>query len=254
MKVLTIRGSVVIGFATVVIGGLGAEAPSQSLPTMLATALQPEDAQAANILTAQTLEINGNLYDNPLAGTVDRYLLNPQGQVDGLLLTNRVQVKFPPHLGDDLVQVFRPGDTVTIAGYPGVPTNLGLEVRAYQLANPRTQQVVVDRPPAYPPHLQPMQSAARYGTFSVSGRVYRWLVSRRGDIKGIVLESGEQIKFPPHVGYQLEGLAREGSAVQAEGYGAETPYGRVIEAFSLTVDGQAIAIRGFAPGMPRRLH
>jgi hypothetical protein len=183
-------------------------------------------------------------YGESFGGTVDRYLLNPEGIVDGLLLEDGLQVKFPPHMGERVTQVVEPGNRITVNGVPGVPVEWGQEVRAYQITNAETQETIVDQPPAYPPR-PPVDS--RYETLTVTGTADHWLVGRRGEIKGIVLSSGAQIKFPPHVGYQLTGLVREGAAIQAEGFGSQNSYGQVIEATSLIIDGQPLAIGAAAP-------
>jgi hypothetical protein len=36
-------------------------------------------------------------------GTVDRFLLNPHGDADGLLLTDGMEVHFPPHMAKKVV-------------------------------------------------------------------------------------------------------------------------------------------------------
>lgn len=56
-------------------------------------------------------------------GRVEHYLLNPRGAVDGLLLDNGLQVKFPPHLGDSVSRVVERGDRVRVTGVPGVASN-----------------------------------------------------------------------------------------------------------------------------------
>jgi hypothetical protein len=183
-------------------------------------------------------------YGDSFNGTVEHYLLNPEGIDDGLLLENGLQVKFPPHMGERLTEVIQPGDRITVSGVPGAPAEWGQEIRAYQITNADTQQTIVDQPPAYPPR-PPVDS--RYENLTVSGTAERWLVGLRGEIKGIVLSSGAQIKFPPHVGYQLVNLARQGAEIQAEGFGSQNSYGQVIEATSLIVDGQPVTLGASVP-------
>lgn len=43
-------------------------------------------------------------------GVVAQYLMNPDGFVDGLLLSNNIIVRFPPHLGQVLTQNVSPQD------------------------------------------------------------------------------------------------------------------------------------------------
>src|SRR5260370_2869157 len=41
-------------------------------------------------------------------GVVAQYLMNPDGFVDGLLLSNNTIIRFPPHLGQFLTQTLSP--------------------------------------------------------------------------------------------------------------------------------------------------
>ncbi|MGA8655986.1 MAG: hypothetical protein WB586_07525 [Chthoniobacterales bacterium] len=43
-------------------------------------------------------------------GTVLQCLLNPRGEVDGLLLEDGTFIKFPPYWGTELAQVAKPND------------------------------------------------------------------------------------------------------------------------------------------------
>ncbi len=61
------------------------------------------------------------------SGEVERYLLNPQGLVSGLILNNGLQVKFPPNSANSLVATIKPGDSVKVTGTPGIPSNFGQE-------------------------------------------------------------------------------------------------------------------------------
>src|ERR1700758_3457726 len=50
-------------------------------------------------------------------GTVSQYLLNPRGEVDGLLLEDHTVIKFPPHLARELVEVIKPKERVRANGH-----------------------------------------------------------------------------------------------------------------------------------------
>jgi hypothetical protein len=47
---------------------------------------------------------------------VERFLLDPAGAAQGMLLTNGMQVHFAPHLGTRILAVIRPGNRVTVYG------------------------------------------------------------------------------------------------------------------------------------------
>ncbi|MFH7027370.1 MAG: hypothetical protein ACHBN1_18695 [Heteroscytonema crispum UTEX LB 1556] len=147
-------------------------------------------------------------------------------------------MKFPPHLSTNLTNTVKVGDRVTVAGYGGIPNKSGQEIRAYSITNSQTQRAVTDQPAPYPPA---PPTTFNYSNLSVEGTVQHWLVEGRGEINSLLLSNGAQVKFPPHVGYQLSNVAT-GAKIQAQGYGIRNNYGQVLEAASLIVDGQAIAI------------
>jgi hypothetical protein len=181
------------------------------------------------------------------AGTVQKYLLNPEGRVDGLLLNNGLQVKFPPHLSDQLTNLIAPNAEVSITGKPGTPTRFGQEIRAIQITNRQTQQTIAAQPPTTPP--SPPANSTSYTNLSAEGTTQHWLVGHRGELNGLILSSGVEVKFPPHVGEQLVNLIQGNDKVEVQGFGSRNSYGKVIEATQLTVNGQNIAI---APRLPKK--
>ncbi len=179
------------------------------------------------------------------SGKVERYLLNPEGLVDGLMLSNGLQVKFPPHMTNSLITTVKVGDSIKVVGDSGIPSSLAQEIHAFSITNTTTQRTVVNQPPADPP---PSPSNS-YSNLSVEGTAQHWLVGHRGEIKGIILSSGAQVRFPPHVGDQLFNTAKLGASIQAQGFGTSTNYGQVLEVTSLKVNGQPINLypAGFWP-------
>lgn len=181
------------------------------------------------------------------SGTVERYLLNREGLADGLLLNNGLQVTFPPHLSASLVATIKPGDRVTLTGFPGISSSFGQEVQGYSITNTASGKTVIDQPSATPP--VPPTPVAAYSNLSASGTARSWLVGRQGELRGIVLSDGTQIKFPPHIGYRLSNLAQSGAKVEAQGYGTNSGYGKTLEATSLTIAGQPVPIDAPTPGL-----
>jgi hypothetical protein len=194
-----------------------------------------------------------------VAGQVQQYLLTPHGEVDGLLLSDGTVVKFPPHLGSALTSAVGPGDPVTVIGFLGVATPHGRAMRALTITNTRTGRAVVDQPPParpMPPHLRGLALTA----ITVSGTVSRVLVTPAGDVDGVILSGGEQVKLrpgkpgkkdkPDKKGRPVQAAAaiatvleRPGTAVTATGAGTRNAFGTVVAAETLTVDGPAILPR-----------
>ena len=84
-----------------------------------------------------------------IRGTVSQYMMNPDGLVDGLLLSDNTIVRFPPHMGQQLVQALKTQDLVRVEGFlefQGV-------IHAATITNANSKQSVVDTPPS--PQNQP---------------------------------------------------------------------------------------------------
>lgn len=187
-------------------------------------------------------------------GTVQQYLLNPEGRVDGLLLKNGLQVKFPPHLSNQLTSLIASNAEVSITGMAGTATRFGQEIRAIQITNQKTQQTIAAQSPnPLPP---PPANSASYTSFSAEGNTQHWLVGHRGELNGLILSSGVEVKFPPHVGEQLVSMIQGNDKVQVQGFGSRNSYGQVIEATQLTINGQNVALTppavSIAPLLPKK--
>ena len=51
-----------------------------------------------------------------VTSTVERFLVNPDGYADGMILLNGVEVYFPPYLSDDVLAAIHVGDRITVYG------------------------------------------------------------------------------------------------------------------------------------------
>lgn len=168
--------------------------------------------------------------------SVRRFLLNPHGDVDGLLLRDGTQVNFPAHMSRELTAAVKVADDVSIEGYRPFP---GL-VKAYVITNIHTGQRVIEREPGLrdriPPHLREASLAA----VSTSGKVEHLLLGVRGEVKGVILDNGDTIRVPPHASYRLGALLQVGQPIAASGYGSATQYGHALEAVAIGSSGQTL--------------
>src|SRR6185312_12786835 len=69
-------------------------------------------------------------------GKVSRLLVNPFGEVDGLLLDRGTLVTFPKYMGEQLTASVKPGDTVEVKGYPEAAG----QIKGYVITNSRSGQ------------------------------------------------------------------------------------------------------------------
>lgn len=177
-----------------------------------------------------------------LDGRLQQWLLNPNGDIDGLLLADGTQVAFPPHLSAAVQGMLKPGDRVQVSGWraPEAPV-----LRAASLsANGHT---VADQPPALadlPP--TPPRERGALAAMSASGRVSRLLYTDRGDVHGVLLDNGSIVRFPPHAGAALAPTLQPGSTVSAKGWGSRGPLGSALEATA--IGGSADSMRELFAG------
>jgi len=167
--------------------------------------------------------------------TVSRMLVNPFGEVDGVLLDSGALITFPPHMSEQLAAAVRPGDAVDIKGYPEMPG----QIKGYVITNTRTGQTVMahPKPPAGmkpPPHLR----GVGLKEMSAQGEIRHLRYGGKGEVNGLILANGTTVRFPPHVSFQFAQLFQVGRSIVASGYGTENQYGRAFEATALGPSGQ----------------
>lgn len=178
-------------------------------------------------------------------GTVSQYLLNPRGEVDGLLLDDQTVIKFPPHLARELVQVIKPKERVHANGHLEAERLL----KGHVIANPATGRAIREIKPAPPeraatlPVLQPL---------SVAGKIRVVRRNPHGDTDGIIFEDGTVLNLPPHGGRQFAELLREGHLLAAVGFGTVNDFGRAIAAAMIGPSADALAVIEPPPVRPKR--
>ena len=70
---------------------------------------------------------------------------------------------------------------------------------------------------------------------SITGAVKQYLLTPVGDVEGVELQDGTDVRFPPHMGAALAAIVRPGDRVSVMGFVApQTPYGRAVKALTIT--------------------
>ncbi|OLE53216.1 MAG: hypothetical protein AUG51_14075 [Acidobacteria bacterium 13_1_20CM_3_53_8] len=211
---------------------------------------------------------------------VAAYLLDDRSAVNGLLLTSGDQLHFSPQTGEAVAAQIKVGDEVTATGHAGTKSNYGRELRVEQIsANGRTI-TEAEHGPKHPPEPHDRrgpkaaderpappdahaQSEARMETnvapssdadanqtqttqpetFKASGTIQTHLVNGHGDVDGLILSSGEQMRFSPKVG-KLVVAAEQGAdtLVSVEGAVVRGRSGTIVRPSLITVGNQTIAL------------
>lgn len=161
-------------------------------------------------------------------GRVSRFLINPYGEVDGLMVGERTLIKFPPHLSQTLQNAVKPGQSVRIFGQ----AEAAGVIKADAIVNLANGQTVIDRPPAFdanpplPPHLR----AAQLRQLSVRGKIAMVLTGPRGEANGVILDDGSIVRFAPD---SLRTPLEPGAPFAANGLGTRNSVGTAIEAIDV---------------------
>lgn len=177
-------------------------------------------------------------------GTLSRFVINPEGDVDGFLLSDGSLVRFPPHMGSQLVNTVHQGDSVRIAGFRDGAGN----VSGQQITDERTSRQIVDQPPPVngmrvPPSLR----GAGLVKLSVRGTVARVTTAPGGEPDGVMLTNGTIIRMPPPVAQQFASLIRPDVVVAAIGYGTHNQYGEALQATAFGTPGNITQLYNDAP-------
>ena len=117
--------------------------------------------------------------ESVVTGQLQRWLVNPNGEADGLLLSDGTQVSFPPHLSQEALAAFHPGERIEVRGFkaPDVPV-----MRAASLRAPASGRSIADNGPPPPRADRPApRDTSALTAMSASGRIERVLYTDRGE-------------------------------------------------------------------------
>lgn len=150
--------------------------------------------------------------EHTASSRVQLWLVDPAGQVDGVLLRDGRQMYFSPDVGRNLTLSVRIGDPIHVTVDRG-------------------RRFVVDERDDNRFELTPVlahgggpASVAALQHLTASGNVVTFLRTPDGVIDGFVLSTGAQVRFPPVLGPRLASV-RLGDRLVVEGLGTRGAYG-----------------------------
>ncbi len=182
---------------------------------------------------------------NAYNGQVGEWTTNDDFIYDGFYLQStqgKFLVKFPAHMGDQLLKTIKKGNAVTVNGVEEINPAGEREIRLVNLiANGKT---IVDAPPATLP--DPSAETQTSG----SGKITAFQKNREGEVNGYILDEKIILRVPPHVNRQLDTLIAKGSAVSYSGIKKSATNGEassgnytIIHCQTITVNGTQYMIR-----------
>ncbi|HHZ50709.1 hypothetical protein [Xanthomonas vasicola] len=179
-----------------------------------------------------------------VSGTVERFMLTPNGDVDGLWLRDGTQVGFPPHLSTEVKAAVRAGDNVVVQGFR--LGNLPV-LQVSSIRSGRSGREVVDRPPTFGAPPPPPPTPGQLTPLQADGKIQRLVYGPAGEVNGALVSDGTVVRMPPHLALQFADLLRVGAPLSASGFGVATPDGRAIEATQLGRDRSSLRTLFTAP-------
>ncbi|MBS0369423.1 MAG: hypothetical protein JSS57_09515 [Proteobacteria bacterium] len=198
------------------------------LCNLSAHAVPPGPASHLPLPPHQRFEAPAPMGQYAVEGQVQRMLINPYGEVDGLRLSDGTIARFPPHMADALTAAVKVGDAVRIIGR----AEAGGMLKADAIVHTGSGRALYDQPPpvgagrALPPHLR----AQRLQPQQVEGRVETVLTGPRGEANGVILSDGSIVRFPPE---SLHLPVQTGAPFAASGLGTRNAFGTSLEAVSM---------------------
>jgi len=173
-------------------------------------------------------------------GKVKSVLKNDHDDVDGLLLDNGLRVHFPPHMGPRITAIVEVGDSVQVEGRSET-TPRGEKVFEITLLARGKDVIQIEHPRPKPAAKGPREESP----MSASGKVTNYARNPHGDVDGLILKDGTEVKFPPHQSRELQDLVAIGDTVTIEGRRHVTPHGDVhLHADQIEAHGKMIEREG----------
>ena len=160
-------------------------------------------------------------------GIVDRYLLNPRGEINGLLLHGGLQMHITLRAAQDLTKAVQPGDHVRVHGRRVSDTLLIKPDVIINVTDGKSFTVPyrLDLP------MPPREERPTVNEMKAAGTIDVLLYDPLKEIvNGALLSDGTQFRLPPDVGEHFHTSLQRRMDVEVRGYGIATPYGTVLEA------------------------
>lgn len=207
-----------------------------------------------------------------VSGTITAFILNPEGKVDGVILDTGDQLNFGMETGVIVSEKVKIGDAISATGHTGTKSDYGRELQAETLQigdqtitvlhskpkSPRDERRPKPRPgdDKMPPANAPKQDDVNapklsdvnfppvapipMQTTTANGQIRFVLVGGRGEARGLILSSGEQIALPKEV--NDAGLTfNQETQISVEGESAQSDFGKFIHPTRLTIENQTFS-------------
>src|ERR1700743_3301235 len=153
-----------------------------------------------------------------VTSSVERFLINPDGDADGMILFNGVEVYFPPYLSNAVLTAIQVGDRITVYG-------------ELPMAEPMIVAAVIEatngariEDDGLPLRLSSSEAVYRSkhrerSQLQVEALVRRTLHGPTGEARGVLLDDGTTVAFPSDQGKALSEFLSPASWLTVRGAG-----------------------------------
>ena len=175
-----------------------------------------------------------------VTSSVERFLINPDGNADGMILLNGVEVYFAPHLSSAVLTAVEVGDRITVYGVlpMAAPMIVAAVIEAANGARIEDYGLPTRKLPEMAGKHRIKQRER--GTFQVEALVRRVLHGPTGEIRGVLLDDGTTVVLPFHRDEDLSELLSPASWLTVRGAGLVTEIGTAIKADGIGRSAQAM--------------
>jgi len=161
-----------------------------------------------------------------VAGILERFVLNPHGEVDGFVMNGQTQtpilVHTPPHMEGELVGNMKAGDKLRVRGM----RPRGAHVVAAVAVTGESGWQIVDKGPDH----DRKHPKIEHQKMQLEGTVRLALFGPKGELRGALLADGTIIRIGPKEAEHLIKVLMPGTKIAVSGDGIETQHGRVVQA------------------------
>lgn len=192
----------------------------------------PRAQEATSDRQSPVLVLDPPSMDNPPVadGIVDRYLLNPRGEVNGLLLRDGSQMHVTLRAAQDLTRAIQPGDHVRVHGRRASDSPLVKPDVIINVTDGKSFTVPyrLDLP------TPPREERPTVNEIIAAGTIDVLLYDPLKEVvNGGLLSDGTQFRLPPDVGEHFHTSLQREMDVEVRGYGIATSHGTALEAFAI---------------------
>jgi len=161
-----------------------------------------------------------------VAGILERFVLNPHGEVDGFVMNGQTQtpilVHTPPHLEGELTGNMKAGDKLRVRGV----RPRGADVLAAVAVTGESGRQVIDKGPDH----DRKHPKIEHQKMQVEGIVRLSLFGPKGELRGALLADGTIVRISPKEAEHFAKLLMPCTKIAVSGDGIETQHGRVVQA------------------------